>query len=512
MRVLTCIAVLGFTVSVSAEPKPDPATAHLPADAVIMIRIASLDRLDEIGNLRGVKGARGRRRWSDALLREFFRRPNVPVNRKAPVYLSYGDDRKAAMFPLPEGAAPERLTVRHGFLIGADSRGGVNWVPRRQPVMFPAGDFSLVVRLGALIDQNRALIDEFAMRDPGQLEAMGVPAVAVAALRVNQSFMRKAFNGVDEFRYGLTFDGESVVSSGSLTARPGSAMARAFATAAAAAGPAHDLARFLPREALYVSESSGVAVRADALLMELLEAELGKDAGRCVNALLSPALLFREHLTGRAASAVDIRNILAPGTSSFWELKPGTPIEQALVKFDVAPLNARLKALAIPARFVYDASIAKQAGVAIHRLQLKIDHPQFAALASQRKFCLAATNGLFLSYGGMDAVRGIRRLISRSGTDGKRDHPHLVAMKRLMPNRHAGLSFNLGALKPLAGLAASFVPELADFVRSLPGEIYLSTAIRLERTAMHFRGDWSLKTILDLLEAEQEQDEKQRRR
>jgi len=111
----------------------------------------------------------------------------------------------------------------------------------------------------------------------------------------------------------------------------------------------------------------------------------------------------------------------------------------------------------------------------------------------------------------MDAVGGIRRLITRCQGDGDGDHPHVAALRRLAPRGcHEGVSFNLGALKPVARTIGTFLPQGAGgpvppFVQrlldALPEELYVSTALRMNKTAILLDGDWPLKTALDVLEA-----------
>ena len=89
----------------------------------------------------------------------------------------------------------------------------------------------------------------------------------------------------------------------------------------------------------------------------------------------------------------------------------------------------------------------------------------------------------------------IRGLIDRVRSGGRKEHPHRKAMARLMPDRHEGVSFNLGALKPVLGMAAMFAPEAAQLVMYMPDDLWLSTALAVRDGHIHIRGDWPLMEI-----------------
>jgi hypothetical protein len=73
-------------------------------------------------------------------------------------------------------------------------------------------------------------------------------------------------------------------------------------------------------------------------------------------------------------------------------------------------------------------------------------------------------------------------------------------MARLMPDRHEGISINLGALKPILGMAAFALPDAAQFVGLMPDDLWMSTALAVRGGHIHLRGDWPLLEIAAIAE------------
>jgi hypothetical protein len=364
------------------------------------------------------------------------------------------------------------------------------------PVALLPGDVSLRANVGALVEKNRAKIDEaFAKLDEinNMAEEMGtlMTRPAMKFVKILAGRVLKAATDFDDVHYALTWRDGRLESEGWIRTLERSEL-RKWLEARKGTKP-NDLIGLLPDRAFYMVDSAGTASALDGDVAALLDEAFG-EGGRWFLLLLSPSFALHEHLTGQAAGVVTVQGMMALGMRSIHEVKPGAKIAEAIAALDPAKLNANLGGML---EIRIEKGFAKSGETPMHRMTFSCPIPEAAMMVGQMTTCFAVEGGYLLVTQSARAENDLRALILAIRSPEKKLHPHSKAMERLMPDRHEGLSINLGSLKPLLGMAAMFMPEAAQFLNAVPDDIWLSTALAVRDGNVHVRGDWPLKEVLD---------------
>ena len=77
-------------------------------------------------------------------------------------------------------------------------------------------------------------------------------------------------------------------------------------------------------------------------------------------------------------------------------------------------------------------------------------------------------------------------------------------MAALGRTRNFGMTFNIGALKPLMMMVPMFAPglppEAMQAMNQIPDELLLSTSVSLTGGDLHWRGDWPVQEVVKIVE------------
>jgi len=500
------LLVLLSAAAAAGEPVAEPATRHLPADARVVVRFASLDRLDAVGR-RLAPIVDARRPLSAAVLPRST--AELPIDRTRPAYCSLGERGVVWHFHAREGTvwpAPRKLIawkdsaeLRDGILHVADESARLDGPRRGEPLPMLDSDASVVVDAAALVAKYGPEMEK-TLREIDKLDTRKFP-VTRAVLHFGRALLAlflEGLRGVDTVHYGLTWSDGRLLSEGWLRTRPRSSL-RAFLSRAKEAKP-HDLAGYLPRRSFWTVDACGLGSWLDEEVAAFLDTSFGEGAGKDLLLLLAPSFALGEHLNGRGAGAIGVTGMMSFSMRSIWEVRPDAPIDAAIRAFDAARINRRLKELGLPATVRCELAVDTDGETKIHRVTYATAEPRAAMFAAQMQTCFAVEGGYLLTAQSMDAMNELRSLIARVRRGKPGRTPHLDAMQRLGPGRHEGLTVNLGAVKPLAGMAAWAVPGVLKIAQAFPDELYLSTALTVRNGHVHLRGDWPATELLGIVE------------
>jgi len=503
-------------VSVAEAPAADAAAALAPADTFLLMRLPSLERMDALGNEfksvwlslvpKGERDALKDTPISTLLLGEMGVPAGAPVVRNRPLYLAFGELHDDPIFFLPAEAGKEFAEcdarhravarLREGFLC-VGRKDHLDAPARGKPATLLAGDVSAHFFISELVARHKEELNKaFA---GAQAELPPLPAMFQPLAAALIGVARDATFGVDTAGYALTWTGERLESEGLITSLEGSRVA-AFLSRVAPA-EANDLAAFLPKNALFVGDSSGTANWFSTEIGKLVGSTLGEGAGEVIGQLLGGAVLPPDMLTGRTASSMSLEGMAASGVGLV-ELKDGAKAKEALKAFDPTKANETFKKLQIPVSIVFEPSVATHGETEIHRLRIQLDDPQMAMMAQFMPQSYFAIEGsmMVLSQSALgDAELKAMIDLVRAGTKAA-DHPHIAAMNRLGRKRHIGLTINVGIVKQFAFFLAMQSPEAFRAVSAIPDTMLMSTAIVMEGGALHWRGDWPLKEIGQIIQ------------
>ena len=481
------------------EPQPDPATLHLPAEAFFVARVAAPERLDAIGrDLPLAQLTEDRRPLGDLIYEDV--RALALFDRSQPIYFAIGPrTERTTLARAKADVTAEEAEARGGRLLeGGWIRIGPAGAEQAQPLALLPGDVSVCVPVGTLVGRHRKEIDE-AVRSLGRLDEIAaqqrvpVPPEAVKFVRLLAAKVVRAIADLDDVHYALTWRNGKLESEGWIRTLERSDL-RKWLEARKGTKP-NGLIDLLPGRALYMVESAGTASALDGDVAALLDEAFG-EGGRSLLLLSSPSSALHEHLTGQAAGAAMVHGMLAMGIRSVHEVKPGAKIAEAIAALDAAPLNRMLGGFL---ELKLERAVTKSGDTPIHRVTFRCPIPEAAMLVGQLTTCFAVEGNYLLVTQSAAAENEMRALILEVRSGERTPHPHAKAMERLMPDRHEGLSINLGALKPMTGLAALALPEIAQALNAIPDDLWLSTALAVRDGHIHLRGDWPLKEVLEFV-------------
>ncbi len=510
MRML-CFLLAGAAALLADEPQADPATSHLPADAFVVVRLAPPERFDVVGRELPVLGQVFEDRSS---LGEFFvkRMTNgVAVDRSHPIYWAIGPSGSVTLLRAASGTTREELAAagkgcggeRADLLEDGWIRVWEGAAPAEAgaPVALLPGDVSLTVPVGRLVRRHRATLAEAiesldGLDDLAREQGVPLPQGLLKLVRMLSKKLVASVSDVTDLHYALGWRNGKLESEGWVRTVERSPLSLWLESRRG--GKPNELMGFLPARALYMVESNGVAATLDADIGALLDEAFGAGAGASLLLLLSPGYALHEHLTGQAAGAIVLQGMMAMGMTAIHEVRPRAPIAEAIAAIDTPRLNRLLAGAGVPVEVKFEPNFAQVGETAIHRLTFASPEPTIAMFGIQMATCFAVEEGRLLVAQSSLAESDLRALILRIRASDRSEHPHSKAMNRLMPDRHEGLSVNLGALKPVLAMFAMAVPEGARIMNAIPDDLWLSTALAVRGGHLHFRGDWPLKEFLAL--------------
>jgi hypothetical protein len=190
--------------------------------------------------------------------------------------------------------------------------------------------------------------------------------------------------------------------------------------------------------------------------------------------------------------------------SALYELKPGVDAKAVFETFDLAKANDGLKKLGLPFGYTFEKAAAKDGETELHRFGMTSEDPMMAMQLAMMQGCMAVENNLLFMAMSPTAEDDLKALLGKVRRGEKvADHPHLAAMARLGRGHNIGLTFNLGALKPLAMMLPMLgaPPGFAQAMQNVPDVLPLSTAITFPDGNLRWRGDWPVKEVVKIAEA-----------
>lgn len=511
LRLLPLLAL--FPILVRAGEPTDPATAHFPKGATAVVRLPSLDRLDAIGKEVGpllkafgpMGQAMGTNPWSAILVRPMA--GDLPLDRAQPLYVGAIGNKLFALARAVEGTTLEGekaldedavATLSEGhFRIGdsellkAERAGAaVNLLP---------GDIAVHVPVASIVQQKKEAIDQgLAMGTlvmGAQFAQLGMPEKFKNLPAVFVDVARGAVYGVESIDYALTWKEGLLEAEGLVRTIPESGFRKLIARA----GPAgeNDLAAYLPKDALFVIESVTASDWPAAEMQDVLNRILGEGSGGAISSIFGGPMgvIAGTHLTGRTATAVTLQGF-SGSSQTIAEVKPGVDLNASIRAADPADANKALKELGLPVSCKLEPAAAKHGDIELHRFSVAIDNPQFAMMAAGMQGYIAVADGHMFTVQSMTAETDIKGLIDRFVKRERADTAHTLAMARFGRTRSMGISFNVGALKPLGMFVAFVSPQAAQAVSSLPDELYLSTSMTFADGDIRWRGDWPAAKLI----------------
>jgi hypothetical protein len=197
-----------------------------------------------------------------------------------------------------------------------------------------------------------------------------------------------------------------------------------------------------------------------------------------------------------------MQGMMGSSSLGIFELKEGVDAATIFEGYDVGVGNAALKKLGAPLSFTFEKDVTKHGETPLHRMTMQSEEPALAMVTMMFQYYFAAEGRHLFVAQGMTAETDMKSLIDSVRSGAKKEGAHARAMARLGPERNMGITLNVGALKPMAGMFMMIDPEVAQFFAGFPDEMYTSTAISITREGnLRWKGDWPAKQILDLVNA-----------
>jgi len=520
MRILSATIVLALFLPMARAQEGDPATAQLPKGISFSFRVASFDRIDAL-----VK------EWVPMLKRVGLGAQVAPleqmpasaflfmvsglnadiIDRTKPMYIGMTEQEEPiVVLHAAAGATWEgKKELREGAF--AISRGGAVVVaqpdlletePRGTPTIFRVdGDAVVHVYLGDIVTKHKELIEqqatEAAMAIAAQSEVS--PEARLLILPV-MTAAKDAVMSVESLDYGMTWTGDRLETEGFLAIQEGSGL-RKLLKRAGEPGTV-DLVGYLPQDAFMTFTTCTNPDWPTKELKDLLKTAGGEDMAQAVMALMSVGSAFEAARTGRAAMAMNL-SMMSAGMQYVLELKPGTDGMALINSFDADKMNEALKKLGIPISYTLEKNVAKHGDISLHRLGMSSEDPQMAMVFSNMQGFMAIHKDLCLMAMSPTAEDDIKALIDKVERGEKdMEHPHIVAMSRLGRGHNIGMTFNLGALKPMVMMFGMMgVPqEVMQVAQNVPDVFTLSTAVTFPDGNLRWRGDWPVKEAMKIAE------------
>ena len=390
---------------------------------------------------------------------------------------------------MPEGY----FAVQRGSALIAARKPTLALAPRRTPTKTLDGDIVFHVYAADLNRIYKEQIDgAFAM---GTMRAAGMPlppAVQpmIAPLMKSIQGAVKATQSID---YALTWKGDHAIGQGLIATNPESEFHKSLKSVGAAGQPG--LAALLPDDAflIYDFHAEGMGQMMKALGGK--EDETGPSVGAAVRQLLSLTSAFSESLSGESAGSMSMAGMMAANVTSIAKLKEGVDVAKMFDAFDAAKMNEAFKAVGLPLQMKLHKNTLKHGEIALHRLEMRSDHPQFGMLAAMMQTYLAAGHGHLVSVMSPTGADDVRSILDRLAAGKARGSAHLTEMARLGGKRNMGLTINVSALRNVMMMGAMLMPEVAQIANAIPDGFVFSTAVDVSSGNIEWKGNWPVAQI-----------------
>ncbi|MHC4339230.1 MAG: hypothetical protein ACYSX0_03310 [Planctomycetota bacterium] len=504
------VALLLCTVARGGEPAPDPVTLLLPARTRVVIRVASLDRLDEIGKELKVLWVllEEDKPLSTLFIDAMTGLGGLPFDRTKPFYCSINrDDDWCVMFHAEEGAEMPLsrrrkdafALVRKGMLFFG-SRSAIEEPRRLEALPLLKGDVAFVYPVAPLIAENRDSIKKILkeLEERHKIAGLTLPPTAVPLVKALLETLVEAILGLEDLHFALRFRSGKLDVDALVRSAPRSAL-RAFLSRAGEPGNTRLMA-YLPKTSLWNVDSCGIASWLDREAGRLLDKAYGEGAGKTLLLALSPSAVLSDHLTGRSARTLTLPGMWATQVRAVHEVREGAPIHEAIAALDVASLNEWLEEARVPISYELRRGASKHGETEIHHLRVQSTVPEVAVFLPQLQTSFAAEGRHLFVVRSATADMDLRTLIDAVRRGEPDDHPHVRAMTRLSDSRHEGLSVNLGGLKQLMALLAFGQEHVARLMAAIPDELRIAATLTVRDGGLHLRGEVPLTEILAVVQ------------
>ena len=522
----TILLVLGLLVAapgVALAEGADAATAQIPKSSPVCIRVASLNRVDVVAkDVAPMLKAVGldqpammlEQMPASALLFAQLGLDGATVDAAKPFYVGFDDGEEPVfVFHAAVGAAWEgakdlnmglQAMLRAGTVVcGRPAALAVE--ARGTPTELRGGDVAVDGYIADLVEKHKNAIDEgFAEMAMQGGAAPGLPDKVRALILPALGAAKEAVYGSESFGYAATWKDGKLWTEGLLRTKPRSGL-RTFLARAGEAKDCTDLLAFVPKDGVFVTVDASMAP--DWPMKELrtmLDGALGEGQGKAITTLLSAAAPFADHLTGRVVGTFSMTGMMGFSAVNLMEVKEGADINGALAAWDVAPVNAAFKELGIPLGFKLEKSVAKHGETDLHRMSMVTEDPNLAMFAAMTQTYYAAEGNKLVSVSSPTAEDDLRQIIDKIRKGAAVEHPHAKAMAALGRTRNFGMTFNIGALKPLMMMVPMFAPglppEAMQAMNQIPDELTLSTSLSFTGGDVHWRGDWPVQEVMKIVE------------
>ena len=498
-----------------AEGEGAAVTARIPKGAPVVLRIASLDRIDAMAK-EMVPLVKPFAPFAVAPIEEMplsqllfgtsGLKPEL-VDRTKPAYMIVeGDNIASAFVPAPEGATLEQpielpsgdvATLESGLLC-IRAKGAAAGEPRGTPTAMLDGDFAVHVYLDEVIAANRDMIKmmlDMGMAQAGA-QAQMLPFDLTGLYQQLPTVIMTALDGAQSFDYAMTWDSGVVYSEGLLRSKPDSAMAKFFARAGAP-GP-NPLVGYLPTDAMFVVDYVGNADWPGRELSEFMKGAMGEEMGAVIGQLMNFSSALWDKMAGRQAMAFSMKGMLGTQMIQINELKEGVDATTLFEGFDIEKMNEAFTKMGIPLTFKLDRAIDKHGETEFHRLSMQSQDPQFAMMAAMSQTYMCAEGGHMFTVTAPTAAADHKELLDRVRAGQTIEHPHAKAMAKYGRTHNLGLSINVGGFKGVAQMIMMMAPEIAPAVEKIPDQLYMTTSYSIVDGNLHWKGDLPVKRIAEI--------------
>jgi hypothetical protein len=520
MRTLFASLVLVLlALPAGAQEGIDAATAQLPKDTPVSIRVTSLDRVDALVKewvpiLKAVglgeQVAPLEQMPASAFLFTLSGLNAEIVDKSKPIYLGVANDEPVVILHPAAGAAWEgkkelregAFAILRGGVVVAGEAPQIEVEARGIPTTFLVdADAVIHVYLADLIAKNR---DEIEKKAAEAVMAAGaaaeLPEPTRAMILPIVTAVKNGVLSLESLDYGLSWTGERLESEGFVAIREDSGLRKVLRRAGEPGST--DLVAYLPKEAFMTVTSVMNPDWPAKELKELLEKSGGGDIAAAVLQLMSFGSAFQEGMSGRMAGSVNM-NMMSANMVMLYELKPDVDGKKLFDGFDVAKANEALKKIGFPIGYTFEKAVAKHGETEMHRFGMTSEDPMLAMQFAMMQGYMAVDKGMLLMAMSPTGEDDLKSLLDRVARGEKvADHPHAQAMARLGRGHNIGMTLNLGALKPMAMMFGMFAPpEVVQAFQNLPDVLPLSTAITFPDGNIRWRGDWPVREVAKAAEA-----------
>ena len=524
LPLLSCALFLGVLhAEDGAEQKvPTDQTAQIPKDSALLVRLPSLDRLDELAKrFAGVAELAGGPQAkvlieagvSNFVIAQAGIDP-AGFDRTAPIYVSMTDGADDPYMILTtakqNGIAGEKelpggmkLVVRNG-LVHVGKADDLAAERRGKAVPLLKGDIALQFFIGEIVARHTEDIDAgFAMAK--QQAEMGLQQAGIPLPIALDPFIGAAKDlviGIDRIDNAITVGDKLVETEGLVTSKARSKLRKFLSRAGAP--KENSLADYLPDEAFVTMDMAVTSDWPGLEMMEFIKEAAGDEMGGAISQMMSMSKPLWGAMSGRSAISMTMQGMMGFNMHAMYELKEGTDTAKIFDKFDMATLNEGIKKLKLPIDIQYnlEKNIAKHGETALHKLSLSSDDPNMQMALMMATYYMAAEGNHLYMVMSMNAELELKDLLDRVRKGAPKAGAHSKAMDRLGRKRNMGFTLNFGALKPILMMfaMADQTGQANAYLNAMPDELLMSTAIAVHEGDVHWKGDYPLAKIVKMID------------